>query len=130
MIPEEHKPAVISNGLHFMRAITEAYGAEEGMRLWDSIANTLGPDVKGEIFFAMISGTYNNRIRLDGADKYANKVEVIRAIRSVDSRNLGLKEAKDISDNLFAGAKVVLEVAPSSYAASANVLRKAGLHVT
>ena len=130
MIPEEHKAAVISNGLHFMRAITEAYGAEEGMKLWDSIATTLGPDVKGEIFFAMISGTYNNRIRLDGADKYANKVEVIRAIRSVDSRNLGLKEAKDISDNLFAGAKVVLEVAPSSYAASANVLRKAGLHVT
>ena len=60
-LPEEHKTAIISNGLHFMRAITEAYGADKGMELWDTIASTLDPDVKGQIFFAMITGNYNDR---------------------------------------------------------------------
>lgn len=130
MIPEEHKTAVISSGMHFMRAITEAYGAEEGMSLWDTIASTLDPDIKGEIFFAMITGTYNNRIRMDSVDKYADKIAVIKTIRTFDTRRLSLKEAKDISDELFSGKTLQLEVDPKMYVAASKHLRAAGVHVT
>jgi len=127
MIPEGHKAEVISNGLHFIRAITEAYGADEGMRLWDTIASTLDPDLKGEMFFAMIGGQYNNRIRVNGVTPGSNKIAVIKAIRSVSG--LGLKEAKDMSDHIEVGKKVALEVEPTTYANSLRELRAAGLHV-
>jgi hypothetical protein len=100
MIPEEHKTAVISNGLHFMRSITEAYGAEEGLKLWDTIASTLDGDVKGQIFLAMITGTYNNRVHLKGLGRSArdNAVTCIKEIRMWSG--LGLKESKDMYDRL------------------------------
>jgi hypothetical protein len=100
MIPEEHKTAVISNGLHFMRSITEAYGAEEGLKLWDTIASTLDGDVKGQIFLAMITGTYNNRVHLKGLGRSArdNAVACIKEIRLWSG--LGLKESKDMYDRL------------------------------
>ena len=102
MIPEDHKTAVVSNGLHFMRSITEAYGAEEGLRLWETIANTLDGDVKGQIFLAMVTGNYNDRIHLKSVTPYGeeNAVACIKAIREWDKRGLGLKEAKDMYDRL------------------------------
>ena len=100
MIPEDHKTAVISNGIHFMRSITEAYGADEGLKLWDTIASTLDPDVKGQIFMAMITGTYNNRVHLKGLGHMAvnNGVACIKEIRTWSG--LGLKESKDMYDRL------------------------------
>lgn len=110
MIPAEHKGQIISAGMHFMRAITEAYGVDDGMRLWDTIASTLDPDVKGEIFFAMITGDYNDRIhvRQIGHDRVA----VIKAFRNHDKRRLGLKEAKDLSDLCQSGKVITLEIEP------------------
>ena len=96
MIPEDHKTAVISNGLHFMRSITEAYGADEGLKLWDTITNTLDPDVKGQIFFAMITGTHNDTILLSSVYTGADAVSCIKEIRNWTG--YGLKEAKDIVD--------------------------------
>lgn len=100
MIPEEHKAPIISNGLHFMRAITECYGAEKGMELWEQIASVLDPDVKGQIFFAMITGTFNDRIEIRGVGLSGqnNAVACIKAIRQYSG--LGLKESKDIYDRL------------------------------
>ena len=100
MIPEEHKTAIITNGLHFMRAITEAYGADEGLKLWEQIAGVLEDDVKGQIFFAMITGQYNDRIHLKGLTTMAsnNAVACIKEIRTWSG--LGLKDSKDIYDRL------------------------------
>ena len=102
MIPEDHKTAVVSNGMHFMRAITEAYGAEEGLKLWEQIASVLDGDVKGQIFLAMVTGNYNDRVHLKGLfpQGQANAVPCIKAIREWDRRGLGLKEAKDMYDRL------------------------------
>jgi len=102
MIPEEHKTAIVSNGLHFMRSITEAYGADEGLKLWDTIASTLDGDVKGQIFMAMVTGNYNDRVHLKGCfpQGQANAVACIKAIREWDKRGLGLKEAKDLYDRV------------------------------
>jgi hypothetical protein len=99
-IPEDHKTAIITNGLHFMRSITEAYGADKGMELWDTITSALDPDIKGQIFFAMITGTYNDRVHLKGLGDLAvtNGVSCIKEIRTWSG--LGLKESKDIYDRL------------------------------
>ena len=100
MIPEQHKTAIISNGLHFMRSITEAYGADKGLELWEQIAGVLDPDVKGQIFFAMITGNYNDRILLKGigASAQNNAVNCIKEIRAWTG--LGLKDSKDMYDRL------------------------------
>lgn len=97
-LPEEHKTAIISNGLHFMRSITEAYGSEKGLELWDQISSVLDPEVKGQIFFAMITGTYNDRVELRGVNTDANAVSCIKEIRNWSG--VGLKEAKDMYDRL------------------------------
>jgi hypothetical protein len=98
MIPPAHKDEIISTGLSFLRSITEAYGAETGMELWDTIATTLDPDVKGQIFFSMITGGSANSITIRSA-KTTDKVAVIKAIRQVTG--LGLKDAKDQADILM-----------------------------
>lgn len=113
-IPKEHEPAILQSGMHFMRAITEAYGSEEGMRLWDTIASTLDPDIKGKIFIAMLTGEYNDQltIQLDMV-KYRTlvpRVEGIKAIRTVTG--LGLKEAKDIHDNMALGKVEKITIDP------------------
>jgi len=114
-IPKEHEQNILRSGMHFMRAITEAYGSEEGMKLWDTIASTLDPDIKGKIFIALLTGEYNDRliINLDMAkyNIHVNRVEGIKAIRTVSG--LGLKEAKDIHDNMVLGKQETLTIEPT-----------------
>ena len=102
MIPHEHKDEIISSGISFLRSITLAYGSETGMELWDTIATTLDPDIKGAIFFSMLTGESGSRITIrdyDRAPQGGNKVTIIKAIREVTG--LGLKDAKDQADILM-----------------------------
>lgn len=136
-LPEDHKTAIISNGLHFVRSITEAYGAEKGMELWEQIASVLDPEVKGQIFFAMITGTYNDRIELKGVNHLGmnNGVACIKAIRQYSG--LGLKESKDMYDRLRAPLvdfndrrkPEYLKVNHEDYHKALAGLRSAGLQV-
>ena len=127
MIPEEHKESVIANGLHFMRSITEAYGTDEGMRLWEIIAGTLDPDVKGQIFFAMITGTHQNRIVLRRVGPNTDRVARIKEIRNWTG--MGLKEAKDASDMAEMNKPVSLSVKPHEYTQAVHGLRRVGFEV-
>jgi hypothetical protein len=115
-IPKEHESQVLQSGIHFMRSIAEAYGSEEGMKLWDTIASTLDPDIKAKIFIALLTGEYNDQLtlRLDLAkfDRVVNRVEGIRTIRM--ATGLGLKEAKDIHDNLAAGKIEKITIDPAT----------------
>lgn len=115
-IPKDHEPQLLQSGIHFMRSITEAYGSEEGMRLWDAIASTLDPDIKGKIFIALLTGEYNDQLTLQiDMVKYrghVNRVEGIKAIRM--STGLGLKEAKDIHDNLAMGKIEKITIDPAT----------------
>lgn len=106
MIPQDHKESIISSGLEFMRSITECYGVDKGMKLWDDIASTLGNDVKGEIFFAMISGEYTTKIRVSGT--VHDRIASIKTIRTYTG--LGLKEAKDLSDEMQSGKVILLKL--------------------
>ena len=112
MIPSDHKASIISAGIQFVRKITEAYGPEKGMELWEEIAVVLDPDVKGEMFFAMITGQYTDRVAIRGLKTGSNKISLIKAFRMLDTRRLGLKEAKDLFDLLESGRDIELHVEP------------------
>lgn len=129
MIPSEYKEDIIQSGINFIRSITDAYGTDEGMKLWDTIASTLDPDVKGQIFFAMLTGDYNGIITLSGYAASANKVTMIKTVRNVDTRHLGLKEAKDLCDMVTSGKPQKLQVSPKNRLDSLRQLRDAGFHV-
>lgn len=127
MIPEDYKHEIITSGMNFMRVITEAYGAEEGMRLWDTIASSLDPDIKGQIFFAMLTGTHNDTIVMRGVGAGTDRVARIKEIRNWTG--YGLKEAKDTSDMVEAGRTVKIKVQPAEHANALRGLRKVGFHV-
>lgn len=127
MIPAEHKEDIIQNGINFMRSITEAYGADDGMKLWDAIATTLDPEVKGQIFFAMLTGDYNGHVTILSCNQGADRIWRIKAIRAVTG--LGLKEAKDLSDDLDSGKAIKLNINPKQRNAALAELRNAGFHV-
>lgn len=129
MIPEEHKQDIIQSGINFIRSITEAYGSDEGMKLWETMADTLDPSIKGHIFFAMLTGEYNSIITIHKVDVHTNKVTLIKALRSVDKRRLTLKEAKDMCDSLLCGNTVRVEVEPNTRNSSLLQLRMAGFTV-
>lgn len=129
MIPAEYKQDVIQSGINFMRSITEAFGTDEGMKLWDNIASVLDPEIKGQIFFALLTGEYNGIVTLTGCTASANKVAMIKAIRSVDARRFGLKEAKDVCDELMSGKPQKLHVDPKNRNIVLRELRDAGFYV-
>lgn len=127
MIPEEHKNSVVSAGLHFMRAITEAYGADEGLKLWDTIASTLDPDVRGQIFLAMLTGTHNDTIVLRDVVVGSNAVSCIKEIRNWTG--LGLKEAKDTLDKVREKQAPKIKVRPTEHHRASAGLRGVGFVV-
>jgi hypothetical protein len=135
-IPEDHKANIIGTGLEFLRAITECYGAEKGMELWEQISSVLDPNVKGEMFFAMLTGEYNDVVTIKGIGASASlqAVQSIKTIRQVSG--LGLKEAKDMYDRLRAGYDGYrtanpekIKVDPKEYANTITTLRTAGFMV-
>jgi hypothetical protein len=109
MVPAEHKSLLIQSGIDFMRVITEAYGQDEGIQLWNTIADTLDPSLKGDIFFALITGEFINTVKII---KYTggNFVQLIKAIRTVS--DYSLKDAKDIADEVIAGRTGTIIVEP------------------
>lgn len=127
MIPEGRQDDVIQSGIGFMRSITEAYGSDEGMKLWDSIANTLDPDVKGQIFFALLTGDYAGTIILHSFSTKSDRVSLIKAVRSVTG--YGLKEAKDIVDHVEYGRKQKITIEPKHRNTAILQLRNAGFFV-
>jgi hypothetical protein len=132
-LPQEHEAAIISNGLHFIRSITECYGAEKGMELWEQITSVLDPEVKGQIFFAMITGEYNDRITIKGVSNLGtgNAVSCIKELRNWTG--LGLKEAKDTYDRLrntnrwdSTATPEIIVVRPEEHARAISGLRRVG----
>jgi hypothetical protein len=132
MLSEEFKTAIITGGMQFMRTITEAYGAEKGMALWDTIASTLDPEVKCQIFFAMITGQYDSKLHVSynhvTPRQSVNAVAAIKAIRTVTG--CGPNEAKDMWDNMRdTGQRIVLTVNPDKLKTARTELINSGLTV-
>lgn len=107
---EHVRDTIVVSGLQFMRSITEAYGSERGMALWESISDTLGPNLKGEIFFRLLTGNGSSTITvLSSMAKPSNLfISYIKAVRKYTG--WGLKEAKDFCDLTESGKKMSMPV--------------------
>ena len=92
-VSEDQMAAIIGDGISFMRTITQVYGSEKGMELWETIADTIDPSIKGKIFFTLLTGIHESRVILSGAVFSANKITCIKLIRQYTG--LGLTEAKN-----------------------------------
>jgi len=92
------KNELVDSSLSFIATVTEIYGSEEGMVIWDSVSATLGEDVRSSIFFSMITGASEFK-RVCHIKYYPanHKVALIKLIRVCT--NIGLKEAKDLSES-------------------------------
>lgn len=98
MIPEDQKNRIVASGLEFMKAITGAYGTDKGMELYDRIVEVLDPSIKGAIFFAMLTGEYDNKLSLRVGPNLNDKIMAIKALRICTG--MGLKEAKETVEKL------------------------------
>lgn len=92
---------VVSDGICFLQSLTEHYGADRGMEMWEEMTNVLGREVKGKVFFAMITGRSSTRVKFSipvqtNGNYNPNAISVIKAIRTASG--CSLKEAKDLYD--------------------------------
>ena len=93
---DNQKDEVLNASMNMMRTITDIWGPERGMELWDGIATVLGQDIKGALFFAMLTGEGLGDVILTKVNTN-QAVPVIKQIRYASG--LGLKEAKDLYDS-------------------------------
>lgn len=105
---DETMDMVVRDGIRFMESLTRHYGPDRGQEIWEGISEVVGKEVKGKIFFAMITGdTLSDRVvfTVGDANGRSNAVAVIKAIRNASG--LGLKEAKDQWDHSLSGRGTV-----------------------
>jgi hypothetical protein len=126
----DNRAQLISDAIAFMQSIVRHYGEDKGMAMWERMADFCDPALKGEVFIAMLTGQFSGRITLHGVSVGANAVACIKAIRSVDRRRLGLKEAKDMYDGLkFSSKSAIIEVESNLRGRAAQELRAAGFEL-
>lgn len=86
---------VVFDGIRFLESLTRYYGAEKGMEVWDKMGEAVGEEIKGKVFFSMLTGESSNRVRIQ-VGTCTEAVAAIKAIRM--GTGMGLKEAKDAWD--------------------------------
>lgn len=127
-VDAEATNAVVRDCLTLLRTITDVHGSEEGMKLWDTIADTLGPAIKGKVFFAMITGNHGDSVTLVDRMDYSNNVECIKLIRQYTG--LGLRESKQAYEKAGdRGATVTLTVDSKDRTNMISALRQYGMVV-
>lgn len=121
---------VVRDGIRFMESLTRHYGPDRGQEIWDGIGQVVGKEVKGKIFFAMITGDILSdqvTFTAGSAEQQGNAVPVIKAIRTYSG--WGLKEAKDQWDHSKSGRGVVRCETPDMARELIRHLRNLGCHV-
>ena len=118
---------LVADAIAFMQSLVRHYGESKGMETFERLADHADPGLKGEVFIAMLTGQFSGRITIHSVIDHANAVACIKAIRTVDNRRLGLKEAKDIYDGLkYNNKSAVIEVSAKDRNKAASELRNAG----
>ena len=117
---------VVFDGIRFLESITRHYGAEKGIEVWEKMGEAFGEEIKGKVFFSMLTGESSNRVRIQKGN-CNQAVAAIKAIRI--GTGLGLKDAKDAWD--LSGMKTVtLDVAHEEKRGMVNTLRNIGMIVS
>lgn len=90
----DYKPnmTVVRTARMFIKSLSDTYGHEQGLAVWDHIRKGLGDQIAGDIFLGMLTGQGDIRVIRLGS-------EFISAIKEVRGlTGWGLKEAKDFCD--------------------------------
>jgi hypothetical protein len=128
-LDEEEKVMLVSSSLGFIRSVTEVWGPEKGMELWETISGTISVDLKGDLFFGMITGKYSLRgvtfTNLDPIAMSNNFINMIKAVRT--ATGWGLKDAKDFCDAVKAGEVKTVEVSGKAREVLLTTLRGYGI---
>jgi len=130
-LPDIERHELVYASIGFLRTVTHIYGPDRGMEIWAQLADAVDADLKAQVFMAMLSGDMDQRkimVRTSGYGDF-QKVSFIRSIRTYDRRNLDLKQAKEIADDLIEKGHVMLEVDTSLKPTFKVELRKLGLLV-
>lgn len=117
--------ALIYDGIRFVESLTRYYGAEKGQEVWNALGEAVGREVKGKIFFALLTGQTGGRVRFS-AGNCQQAVPVIKTIRTFTG--WGLKEAKDAWDRSKLEPQT-LDVSPDQQRAFSKSLRDLGCNV-
>lgn len=95
---------VVFAGIEFIREVTRVYGPERGQAIFEALGHAMGEDVKGAVFFSMLTSEFVSlNVKFRAPSSYGpgtcgyRKVEVIKAMRA--AADLGLKEAKDLVES-------------------------------
>lgn len=127
-VSDEQMNYLISESIAYLRAITTVYGADEGMKLWDTMADTLDPAIKGKVFFALLVGSHEDRVTLTGSVAGSNKIACIKIIRQYTGYSLvEAKNAYEAAGDF--GEKVQLKVNPKNRRQMVDELRQNGMVV-
>lgn len=105
--PDYELERVIGDGIQFIASLTEYFGAEKGMEVWNSMGDAVGKSLKHKIFLAMMMGGTSHSVsfRAGSAEGAGNAVPVIKCIRTYTG--FGLKEAKDHWDASKINAQII-----------------------
>lgn len=123
---EEGVDEIIFDGIRFLESIARHYGPEKSIEIWDKMGEAMGQDIKGQVFFSMLTGSGGSRVHIQRGSA-TDAVACIKAIRH--GTGYGLKEAKDAWD-LCSYKTVALEChATESQKAMMRELRNLGIRV-
>lgn len=114
---------VVRSARYFIRSLCEAYGASQGMAVWDSIRTTLGETAASDIFLGMLTNDFNV-LRVTAIGQY--KIEAIKEIRGMTG--WGLKESKDFVDEVSSGTVKEIDVAGIDMSVVDNFRRAMARH--
>lgn len=127
---QQQENDLIASASLFIKTLTDIEGADRGMELWDRIADVIGSDIKGKIFFSLLTSNFGtiiiNPIHATELKEVAiHKVSIVKCIRLYTG--LGLKEAIAILNQILDGQSVKLSVDPKDTIRALNELRTYGI---
>jgi len=122
----DSRERLIQSSVDFIRCLTDNYGVEAGMRMWATIADTVDPKLKGDIFFAVISGAQSGFVVLSNI-KTTDRVAAVKEIRTWSG--MGLKEAVDAVKSVESGKITKIEIDPKNHHSAVAGLRRVGFVV-
>jgi hypothetical protein len=117
---------IVADGIHFLESIARHYGPEKSIEIWDKMGEAMGQDIKGHVFFAMLTGEGCNRVYIQGGT-CNQAVAAIKCIRTYTG--YGLKEAKDAYDVSFQKPVLVECSTPKFKTEMCRELRALGMRV-
>lgn len=124
---------VIGSAVIFIRSMTETYGPERGNELWERIAEVLDNDLKGKIFFSMLTGHrglitligFTNNLAAELAS--GNRISIIRIIR--EHTGCSLREAINAFNSVLEGKNFTFNCDPLDYGRCCQKLKDLGMWI-